>query len=117
MYKKLHNVKMVHDKKRKQEVQRILSNGDILPMNLINFNTNILLCHSLFIQREHKRSWSCRLTHLSVCLSFCLSVWKVYCGKTTDWIWMPFGMMSGVGQWMGILDGVVIVKGKGQIRR
>ena len=35
----------------------------------------------------------------SVCLS--VSVRKVYCAKTADWIWMPFGMMSGVGQGMG----------------
>jgi len=26
-----------------------------------------------------------------------LSVWKVYCGKTADWIRILFGMMSGVG--------------------
>jgi len=26
-----------------------------------------------------------------------VSVRKVYCGKTTDWIRMPFGMLSGVG--------------------
>jgi len=46
---------------------------------------------------------TCHLTHLSVCvcLSVCLSVCryvrKVYCGKTADWIRMPFGMVSGVG--------------------
>jgi len=27
---------------------------------------------------------------------------------------MPFGAVSGVGQGMGVLDGVVIVKGEGQ---
>jgi len=26
---------------------------------------------------------------------------------------MPFGMVSGVGRMMGVLDGVVIVEGKG----
>jgi len=31
----------------------------------------------------------------------------VYCGKTADWIRMPFGMVNGVGRWMGVLDGVV----------
>jgi len=41
----------------------------------------------------------------SVCQSVGLSVWKVYCGKTADWIRMPFGMVSGVGQGMGVLDG------------
>ena len=25
--------------------------------------------------------------------------------KTADWIWMPFGMVSGVGRGMGVLDG------------
>ena len=40
----------------------------------------------------------------SVCRSVCLwSVWKVYCGKTADWIRMPFGMVSGVGWGMGVL--------------
>jgi len=27
---------------------------------------------------------------------------------------MPFGVVSGIGQGMGVLDGVVIIKGKGQ---
>ena len=36
------------------------------------------------------------------------------CGKTADWIWMLFGVVSGVGQWMGVLDKVEIVEGKGQ---
>jgi len=47
--------------------------------------------------------------HSSVCpsvgRSVCLSVCKVYCGKTADWIWMPFGMVSGVGRGMGVLNG------------
>jgi len=42
---------------------------------------------------------------LCVCRSVCLSGCKVYCGKTTDWIQMPFGMVSGVSQGMGVLDG------------
>jgi len=37
--------------------------------------------------------------------SVSLSVRKVYCGKMADWVRMPFGMMSGVGQGMGVLDG------------
>jgi len=57
----------------------------------------------------------CRLDHLSVGLSVCLSVRKVYCGKTANWIRMPFGMVIGVGRGMGVLDGVVIVEVKGQI--
>jgi len=55
---------------------------------------------------------SCRLAYLSVCV--CLSVRKVYCGKTADWIWMPFVMVSGVSRGMGVLDGV-IVKGEGAV--
>jgi len=31
-----------------------------------------------------------------------------------EWIWMPFGMVSGVCRMMGVLDGVVIVEGEGQ---
>jgi len=44
---------------------------------------------------------ACRLDHLSVGQS----VRKVYCGKTADWIRMPFGVVSGVGRGMGVLDG------------
>jgi len=40
----------------------------------------------------------CRLDHLSVCVR------KVYCGKTADWIRMPFGVVSGVGLGIGVLD-------------
>jgi len=28
----------------------------------------------------------------------------VNCGDTGDWIWMPFGVVSGVGLGMGVLD-------------
>jgi len=57
---------------------------------------------------------SCRLSHLSVYICVCvgLSVQKMYSGKTADWIQMPLGMVSGVGRGMGVLDGVVIVKGE-----
>jgi len=34
---------------------------------------------------------ACRLAHLSACLS----VRKVYCGKTADWIPMPLGWSMG----------------------
>ena len=53
---------------------------------------------------------------LSICLSVCLSVRKVYCGKTAEWNRMPFGVVNGVGRGMGVLDGVVIVKGRGSLR-
>ena len=35
-------------------------------------------------------------------------------GKTANSIRMPFGMVSGVGRGMSVLDGVVIVEGEGQ---
>jgi len=41
-----------------------------------------------------------------------LSVWKVYRGKTADWIWTLFGVVREVNRGMGILDGVEIVEGK-----
>jgi len=44
---------------------------------------------------------ACRLDHLSVGLS----VRKVCCGKTADWIQMPFGVVNGVSRGMGVLDG------------
>jgi len=40
----------------------------------------------------------------SVGLSACRSVQKVYCGKTADWIRMPFGVVNGVGREIGALD-------------
>jgi len=46
-----------------------------------------------------------------------LSVRRVYCGKTADWIWMPFRMVSGVIRGMDALDGVEIVKGEGAVSR
>jgi len=47
---------------------------------------------------------------LCVCVCVCVksvgqSVRKVYCGKTADWIWMPFAVVSGVSRGMGVLDG------------
>jgi len=55
-------------------------------------------------------AYTCHLSNLlvgwPVGLSVCLSVWKVYCGKTADWIRMPFGMVSGVGRGLGVLDQV-----------
>ena len=48
----------------------------------------------------------------SVGRSVCVYVRKVYCGKTADWIRMPFGMLRGVGRGMSVLDGVIIVEGE-----
>ena len=44
---------------------------------------------------------ACRLD-----LSVGRSVRRVHCGKTADWIGMPFGLVKGVGREMGALDGV-----------
>ena len=45
----------------------------------------------------------------------CLSAY-VYCGKTADWIRMPFGVVSGVGLGMGVLDfGVDRRRGRGSL--
>jgi len=41
----------------------------------------------------------------SVGLRVSVSVRKVYGGKTAEWIRMPFGVVSEVGQGMGVLDG------------
>jgi len=49
---------------------------------------------------ERTRTWNRPVTY-----PMCRSVWKVYCGKTADWIRMPFGVVSGVGRPMSILDG------------
>ena len=43
-----------------------------------------------------------RPTQLSPMPSVGLS--EKYCGKTTDWIWMQFGVLSGVGRGMDVLD-------------
>jgi len=61
--------------------------------------------------------WACHLANLCVpvCLSVCLSVRRVYCGKTAERIRTPFEVVSGVGRGMGVLDGVVIVKGEGAV--
>ena len=32
-----------------------------------------------------------------------------------DWIWVPFGMMSGVDLGIGVLDGVEIIEGEGAV--
>jgi len=47
---------------------------------------------------------TCCLDHLSICVCVCLSVRKVYCGKTAERIRMPFGVVNGVGRGMGVLD-------------
>jgi len=46
-----------------------------------------------------------RVLAYPICQSVCLSDRKVYCGKTADWIRMPFGVFSGIGRGMGVLHG------------
>ena len=41
----------------------------------------------------------------SVCLSVCLSVFLVYCGETSDLIWMLFGLIGRLGPRMRQVDG------------
>jgi len=43
-----------------------------------------------------------------------LCVRKVYCGNMADWIRMPFGMVSGVGRGIVVLDGVHMPQGEGE---
>jgi len=57
-----------------------------------------------YMERKRVLVQTCCLAHLSVGLSVGLSDWRVYCGKTDDWIWMPFGVVSEVGRGIGVLD-------------
>jgi len=75
--------------------------------NKILFSASITV-----IITERKRSWNRPVAYLvSVCVSVCLSVHKVYCGKTADWIQMPFGVVSGVDRGMR----VEIIEGEGHL--
>jgi len=67
---------------------------------------------AIIIERKHY--WN-RPVAYPMCLSVCLSVRTLYCGKTADWIWMSFGVVSGVGREIGVLDGVVIVEWEGAV--
>ena len=49
-----------------------------------------------------QRAHTLEITNLSI-PSVGLSVRKVYCGKTAQWVPMLFGMVSGVGRGMGVL--------------
>jgi len=65
---------------------------------------------------ERKRYWNRTFAYFmcrSVCLFISRPVKKEYCGKTADWIRMPFGVVSGVGRGMCVLDGVRVSQGKG----
>ena len=43
-------------------------------------------------------------TNLSLIPSVGRSAQWVTYGKMADWTWMPFGVVSGVGRGMGVLD-------------
>jgi len=77
---------------------------------------SVFWCNTSIISRvalyQASVSGLCDGTCRSVCLSVGLSVCKMYCGKTAECIRMPFGMVSGVGRGMGVLDGWWLLKGK-----
>jgi len=77
------------------------------PLSLFYFSSHISLYQASI-------NGLCDGTRRSVCLSVGLSYCNVYCSKTAQWIRLLFGILIGVGQGMGVLDGVVIVEGKGQ---
>jgi len=41
----------------------------------------------------------------------------MYCGKTADWIRMPFDLVCGVIRGLSVLDGVVIIQGERAVLR
>jgi len=47
---------------------------------------------------------ACQEVLVAWSISSC-DVQKVYCGNVADWIQMLFGVVSGVGWGMGVLDG------------
>jgi len=81
---------------------------------LVGFVADVLKAFSFVVQLvsaslsvntiEHNRSWIELSPILSVGMSVRRSVRKVYCGKTADCVRIPFGVVSGVGQLMGVLD-------------
>ena len=84
-----------------------------IPLSIYQFTFTFLISR-VASTNERKRLMlrNIRLDHLSVSRSA-----KCIFGKTADWIRMPFGVVSGVSRGMGVslLDGVVIIKGEGQI--
>jgi len=78
----------------------LISRGEIFlsPEFGAKFQSLIIASLSISISSGALMSRTCRLVHMCVC------VWKVYCGKTADWIRMPFGLVSGIGLGMDILD-------------
>jgi len=76
---------------------------DVQTMSLISiFFINRVAIQS--IERKQEFVQICRQSRRSVSRSVGRSVRRVYCGKTADWIWMPFVVVSGIGGGMGVLD-------------
>jgi len=61
--------------------------------------------HSLSISTHVSDLSRSQSVGLCVCVSVNLSVRKVYRSKMAECMWMPYGMLSGVGRGMGVLDG------------
>ena len=60
---------------------------------------------------ERKRSWN-----RPVAYSVCLVLRSRECtGRTTDWIRMPFGVVSGVSREIDVLDGVHVPRVEGEV--
>ena len=69
-------------------------------------HTSHVVSASLYINIESVRANGVQLSpspSIGLCqtVCVCLSVRKVYCDKTADWIQMLFGMVSGVGSSAG----------------
>ena len=76
------------------------SHGFLIKILSLKLNIRLIISASLAIRIAIKLSeavllWNIRHPHLSA---------HVHCGKMADWIWMPFGVVSGVGLGMGVLD-------------
>ena len=67
--------------------------------SLVILGLHGLLLAASLLSSERKRLMS-RNIRRDICVCDC----KVYCGKTADWIRMPFWVVSGVGLGMGVLD-------------
>ena len=67
----------------------------------VELEFQLWLSYCIAVYQHSERECSCYGTFA---LTVCLSVHKVYCGKTANWIWMPFGVVSGVRLGMGVLD-------------
>ena len=56
-------------------------------------------------ERKRVLEQSCRLARLSACRSVCRYLQWVICGKTADWIWVQFVVVSGISRGTGVLYG------------